>query len=89
MTYTFQTIMTNIGDSTITTTSNTQIYITRQAYIDIVTNSNGEIPAINLPIMSISIINFTVSYFNFNPAFPFVLNDFTTETDWVTYIFPS
>jgi len=89
ITYTFQDIMQNIGDLTITTTSATQIYITRQEYVDIVTNSNGNIPAINLPLMAINIINFDVSYFNFNPAFPFILTDFTVASDWVTYIPPT
>lgn len=88
-TYTFQQIMTDIGNSTITTTSNTQIYISRQEYINLVTNSSGNISFINLPIISVSIINFNVSYFNFNPAFPFVLTDFTAATDWVTYTLPT
>lgn len=87
-TYTFQEIMTFIGAKIITTNSATNLYITRQAYIDIITNSEGNISNINLPIMSISIINFTVSYFNFNPAFPFVVTDFTDVDDWVTYIIP-
>jgi len=87
-TYTFQQIMADIGDGTTTTTSDTQIYITRQTYLDIVTNSNGSISLINLPIISVSIINFTVSYFNFNPTFPFILTDFTTADDWDTYTFP-
>lgn len=89
ITYTFQEIMTNIGDLSITTTTSTQIYITRQAYVDIITNSNGNIAPINLPLMAINIINFTVTYFNFNPVFPFILTDFTTATDWTTYIIPT
>lgn len=88
-TYTFQQIMTNIGNNTITTTSDTQILISRQEYIDIITNSSGNISAINLPIISVNIINFNVSYFNFNLSFPFVLTDFTTATDWVTYTLPT
>lgn len=88
-TYTFQTIMTDIGNSSITTTSATQIYITRQAYVNIITNSSGNISSINLPLMAINIIDFNVSYFNFNPAFPFILTDFTVATDWVTYILPT
>lgn len=88
-TYTFQQIMTDIGNSSITTTSNNQIYITRQEYVTLITNSSGNISYINLPLMSISIVNFSVSYFNFNPSFPFILTDFTTATDWVTYLLPT
>ncbi len=88
-TYTFQQIMTNIGDGTITTTSNTQILISRQEYIDIVTNSNGNISFVNLPIMAVSIVNLNVSYFNYNPSFPFILTDFTVASDWVTYTLPT
>jgi len=87
--YTFQTIMTDIGNGSITTTSATQIYITRQAYLNIITNSSGNISFINLPIIAVSIINFNVTYFNFNPEFPFIVTDFTTATDWVTYILPT
>lgn len=88
-TYTFQAIMTGIGNNSITSTSNNQIYITRQAYITLITNSSGNISFINLPLISVSIIDFNVTYFNFNPAFPFVLTDFTTATDWVTYTLPT
>ncbi len=88
-TYTFQEIMTNIGDSTITTTSSTQILISRQEYINILANSSGNISFINLPIMAVNIVNFSVSYFNYNPSFPFVLTDFTVASDWVTYTLPT
>lgn len=81
--------MADIGDGTITSTNNNQIYITRQEYITLITNSSGNISFINLPLISVSIINFSVTYFNFNPAFPFILSDFTTATDWVTYTLPT
>jgi hypothetical protein len=85
---TFQQIMADIEDSTIITTSNNKLFITRQHYIDIVNNSDGNVSLINLPLMSINIINYTVSYFNFNPEFPFVVSDYTTANDWVTYTLP-
>lgn len=88
-TYTFQNILMDIGNNSITTTNNNQIYITRQAYITLITNSAGNISFINLPLMSVNIINYDVTYFNFNPSFPFVLTDFTTATDWVTYTLPT
>lgn len=88
-TYTFQTILTDIGNGSITTTNNNALYITRQEYITLITNSSGNISFINLPLMAVSIINFNVTYFNFNPSFPFVLTDFTTATDWVTYTLPT
>ena len=87
--YTFQEIMEAIGNRTITTTIDNQIYITRQEYVDIITDSNGNLSPINLPLMSINIINFTVTYFNFNPSFPFILTDYTTANDWVTYTYPT
>jgi len=86
---TFQQIMTDIEGLVISTTSSNQLYITRQKYIDVVNNSDGNVAAINLPLMSINIINFTVSYFNFNPSFPFVVEDYTTADDWVTYTLPN
>lgn len=87
--YTFQTLMADIQDGSVTTTSDVQVLITRQAYSNIITNSNGQISYVALPIMAVNIINFSVSYFNNAPNFPFVVNDFTTATDWLVYTLPT
>ena len=85
---TFQEIMEAIADKTISSDGVLQILITREAYLNIILDSEGTVSPINLPLMSINVINYTVSYFNFNPSFPFVLTDFTTANDWITYNYP-
>lgn len=88
--YTFQNIMIAIATSAVTTTSDVQVYITRQAYANIITNSSGQIPFIVLPVISVSIIDFAFNLFNYaSCSFPFVATDFTTATDWILYTLPS
>jgi hypothetical protein len=87
--YTFQNIMTAISNGSITTNSSTNILVTRQAYSNIITNSNGQISSVQLPIIAVNIINNSVFYFNNSPAFPFVVNDFITASDWLVYTLPT
>lgn len=87
---TFQQIMIKIINGTITTTSDTNVYITRQTYINILDNSSGQIPFISLPVLSVNIIDFVFNLYNYAAcSFPFIASDFTTATDWVQYILPS
>jgi hypothetical protein len=88
--YTFQTIIAAIISKTITSTTDVNVYISRLAYINIVTASLGQIPALNLPVISVSIIDFVFNFYNYTPStFPFVATDFTTATDWVVYTLPT
>lgn len=81
--------MTAISNGSITTNSSTNILVTRQAYSNIITNSNGQISSVQLPIIAVNIINNSVFYFNNSPAFPFVVNDFITASDWLVYTLPT
>jgi hypothetical protein len=88
--YTFNAIMLDIISQAITTTTNVQVYITRYAYSQIVVNSNGQIPFTNLPVLSVSIIDFSVGFFNYTPAnFSFIATDFTSANDWYVYTPPT
>ena len=88
--YTFAAIMAAIIAKSITSTTDVNVYITRYAYSQIVVNSNGQIPFTNLPVLSVSIIDFSMGFFNYTPAtFPFVATDFTAATDWYVYTLPA
>jgi hypothetical protein len=87
--YTFQNIMTAIFTGSITNTSDIKILVTREAYSNIITNSNGQLSNIVLPIMAVSTINFDVAYYNYAPYFPFVVSDFITAADWLVYTLPT
>lgn len=78
-----------IETGSITTTSNINILITRQSYSNIILNSAGNLSNIILPVIAVSIIDFTVYYFNQSPSFSFVATDFTAATDWIVYTLPT
>lgn len=86
--YTFQGIMTAISVGTITSDYDIKILITREAYSDIITNSNGQISNYQLPLIAVSIINNSVYYYNYSPDFPFILSDFIDADDWLVYTLP-
>ena len=88
--YTFNAIMTAIETSVITATTDTNVYFTRYAYSQIVTNSNGQIPFTALPVMFVNTINMSVGFYNYAAlAFPFVATDYTAATDWYVYSLPT
>jgi hypothetical protein len=88
--YTFQNIMIAIASSSVTSTSNTSVYITRQTYANLVANSSGQLPFLVLPIISVNTIDFAFNLYNYaSCSFPFVATDFTTATDWLVYTLPS
>jgi len=86
---TFVEILTSIQTTGLTNLANSVlVYITRQAYLTVIINSNGLVSYVNLPYFVINLTDFTVSQSNYPPDFQFTVNDLTTANDWVTFTYP-